>query len=189
MFGTPGGGSNPGDPGNPGNPNPPGGTKLSQGRPITASSTVFTYAAANANDGDTGTYWESGGGAYPANLTVSLATSASLSGVVVKLNPSAAWGARTENIAVQGRASGASGFTTLVAAANYTFNPATGNTVTIPVSGSAPTCGCSSPETPGRPVRQVAEFQVFGTPAANPDLTVTGVSFTPTPPTESQAIT
>ncbi|THG34536.1 glycosyl hydrolase [Glaciibacter flavus] len=188
VFGTPGGGSNPGDPGNPGNPNPPGGTKLSQGRPITASSTVFTYAAANANDGDTGTYWESGGGAYPANLTVSLATSASLSGVVVKLNPSAAWGARTENVAVQGRASGASGFTTLVAAANYTFDPATGNTVNIPVSGSAQDVRLVVTSNTQAPGAQAAEFEVWGTPAATPDLTVTGVTASPSAPNESQAI-
>ena len=36
---------------------------------------------------------------------------------------------------------------------------------------------------------QVAEIQVFGTPAPNPDLTVTGTSFTPAGPVETDQIT
>lgn len=34
------------------------GDNLAAGKPIEASSTVHTFVAANANDGDTGTYWE-----------------------------------------------------------------------------------------------------------------------------------
>ena len=41
----------------------------------------------------------------------------------------------------------------------------------------------------GAPGGQVAEFQVFGEPAPNPDLTVTAVSWTPANPTETDAIT
>src|SRR4051794_4534571 len=44
----------------------PGGN-LAVGKPIEASSTVYTFVATNANDNDTSTYWE--GSAYPANLT------------------------------------------------------------------------------------------------------------------------
>lgn len=36
---------------------------------------------------------------------------------------------------------------------------------------------------------QVAELQVIGTPAANPDLTVTGMSWSPSAPVETDALT
>src|SRR5262249_38729410 len=39
------------------------------------------------------------------------------------------------------------------------------------------------------PGGQVAEFQVVGTPAPNPDLVVTGSSWTPTSPVETDSIT
>ena len=52
---------------------PPAGSNLAQGRPVTATSVQQTYVAANAVDGSTATYWEGAPGAYPSNLTVSLA--------------------------------------------------------------------------------------------------------------------
>ena len=42
-----------------------------------------------------------------------------------------------------------------------------------------PTSGSPSPPTPARPAARSAEFQVIGTPAPNPDLTVTGISCRP----------
>ncbi len=48
------------------------GADLARGKPITASSTVHTFVAANANDGQTSTYWEGAGGSYPQTLTVKL---------------------------------------------------------------------------------------------------------------------
>ena len=48
------------------------------------------------------------------------------------LPPSAAWGTRTQTLSVLGSADGSS-YGTLVGSATYTFNPATGNTVTIPL--------------------------------------------------------
>ncbi|MEV0624064.1 CARDB domain-containing protein, partial [Nonomuraea sp. NPDC050404] len=41
----------------------------------------------------------------------------------------------------------------------------------------------------GAPSGQVAEFQIFGSPAANPDLTVTNLTWTPASPTATTAIT
>ncbi|WP_238332293.1 CARDB domain-containing protein [Kribbella jejuensis] len=41
----------------------------------------------------------------------------------------------------------------------------------------------------GAPAGQVAELQVLGVPAPNPDLTLSGVSWTPTSPVETDAIT
>ncbi|MGC4865635.1 discoidin domain-containing protein [Micromonospora sp. DT53] len=167
--------------------NPPTGSNLAVGKPITASGFVHTFVATNANDNNVATYWEGNGN--PSTLTVQLGANASLSQVVVKLNPDPAWGARTQNITVLGRDQGSSSFTTLVGAANYTFNPGSGNTVTIPVSGAAADVRLSIASNTGAPAGQVAEFQVFGTPAPNPDLTVTGMSFSPSAPVETSTIT
>ncbi|WP_328457040.1 discoidin domain-containing protein [Streptomyces sp. NBC_00386] len=164
------------------------GSNLAEGKPIEASSSTFTYVAANANDGQIGTYWESAGGAYPATLTTKLGANADLGQIVVKLNPDAAWSTRTQNIQVLGRDQDATAFTGLVAAKDYTFNPAGGNTVTIPVSGTAADVQLKFTSNSGAPGGQVAEFQVIGTPAANPDLKVTGITNAPAAPVESDAI-
>ncbi|MEU5903710.1 discoidin domain-containing protein [Micromonospora sp. NPDC047467] len=165
----------------------PTGTNLAVGKPITASGYVHTYVATNANDNNVATYWEGNGN--PSTLTVQLGANASLSQIVLKLNPDSAWGTRTQNVTVLGRDQGSSTFTTLVGAANYTFNPATGNTVTIPVSGAAADVRLSIASNTGAPAGQVAEIQVIGTPAPNPDLTVTGMSFSPSAPVETSAVT
>ncbi|MGA5652524.1 discoidin domain-containing protein [Streptomyces seoulensis] len=165
-----------------------GGSNLAQGKPIDASSSTFTFVAANANDGQTGTYWESAGGAYPATLTTKLGANADLSQVVVKLSPDSAWATRTQNIQVLGRDQDATTFTSLAAAKDYTFNPASGNSVTIPVSGAAADVQLKVTSNTGAPGAQVAEFQVIGTPAANPDLKVTGITNSPAAPVESDTI-
>jgi len=162
------------------------GSNLAVGKPIEASSTVFTFVATNANDNDTATYWE--GSAYPANLTVKLGANATTSSVVVKLNPDTAWGTRQQTFSILGREQSSSTFTTLVGSATYTFNPATGNTVSIPVSATAADVRLSFTANTGAPSGQVAEFQVIGTPAPNPDLTITGLSFTPSAPVETDAV-
>ncbi|WP_432873463.1 discoidin domain-containing protein [Microbispora rosea] len=166
-----------------------GGSNMAVGRPITASSSTFTYVAANANDNDLTTYWEGAGGSYPQTLTVQLGANAVVSSVVLKLNPDAAWSTRTQTVQVLGREQSASGFTTLSGAATYTFNPATGNTVTIPVSGTVADVQLRFTANSGAPAGQVAEFQVIGAPAPNPDLTVTSLSASPASPVETDAVT
>ncbi|WP_305782458.1 discoidin domain-containing protein [Symbioplanes lichenis] len=165
----------------------PGGMNLAVGKPITASSTAFTFVAANANDNNTATYWE--GSAYPATLTVALGANAVTSSVIVKLNPGTDWATRTQTFAVLGREQSASAFTTLVGSAAYTFNPASGNTVTVPVSATVADVRLSFTANTGAPSGQVAEFQVVGVPAPNPDLTVTAVSAAPSAPVETDTIT
>ncbi|HET6710142.1 discoidin domain-containing protein [Amycolatopsis sp.] len=165
------------------------GTNLALGKPITASSTEWTYVAANANDGSLATYWEGGGGSYPNLLTVALGANADLDRVVVKLDPDPAWGPRTQTIAVEGREQSASAFTTLVAERTYGFDPATGNTVTIPVGGRAADVRLRVTANSGAGGGQAAELQVLGVPAPNPDLTISGVSWSPQNPVETDAIT
>ncbi|MFC7041430.1 discoidin domain-containing protein, partial [Nonomuraea rubra] len=111
----------------------PDGTNLALGKTMTESGHTHTYAAANANDDNLQTYWE--GAAYPATLTAQLGANADLTSIVLKLNPDPAWGRRTQTLQVLGREQNASTFTTLVAQATYTFDPATGNSVTVPVTG------------------------------------------------------
>lgn len=167
---------------------PPTGKDLAANRPVVASSTEWTYVAGNAVDGQLGSYWEGAGGQYPSTLTVSLASASQLSGVVVKLNPDAAWGNRTQTFEVQGR-TGTGAFTTLAPPVARAFSPSTGNTVTVPVSGTASDVRLVFTGNTGAGNGQVAELEVLGTPAPNPDLTVTGVASSPASPTESTAVT
>jgi hypothetical protein len=179
--GDDGGGDDGGDPGG-------DGTNLAAGKPIEASSTAFSFVAANANDDSIGTYWESTG--YPSTLTVKLGADAEITAVVVKLNPDPVWATRTQDIEILGRAQGADGFTTLVNRADYTFNPATNqNAVTIPVSGSVADVQLKFSGNTGAPGGQVGDLQVIGTATPNPDLTVSALSWTPANPVASDAIT
>nr|WP_164472870.1 discoidin domain-containing protein [Cohnella candidum] len=169
------------------NGNPGTGTNLALNKPISASSNTQNFVAANANDGSTATYWE--GGAYPSTLTVDLGANASITSVVVKLNPDPIWATRTQTIQVLGHDQNSTTFNNLVSAAQYTFNPASGNQVTIPVTATVSAVRLQFTTNSGAPSGQVAEFEITGTPAANPDLTVTGMSWSPASPVETDAIT
>jgi hypothetical protein len=163
------------------------GSNLALRKPITASGFVHTFVATNANDDNVTTYWE--GNANPATLTTELGSNADLSSVVVRLNPDSAWGNRTQTFSILGREQSATGFTTIAASAAYNFSPSSGNTVTVPVSARVADVRLNFTGNTGAPSGQVAELQVMGVPAPNPDLTLSGVSWTPTSPVETDAIT
>ncbi|MFF2780949.1 discoidin domain-containing protein [Streptomyces sp. NPDC058052] len=165
------------------------GSNLAVGKAISASSTVHTFAAANANDNSTATYWEGAGGSYPNTLTVKLGANADLDRLVLRLNPDTAWGARSQTIEVLGRAQDATGLTGLVAAKSYAFDPGSGNQVTIPVTARAADVQLRITANTGAPAGQIAEFQVIGVPAPNPDLRVSGLTVSPASPVESDPIT
>ncbi|MFJ6248386.1 discoidin domain-containing protein [Streptomyces sp. NPDC092045] len=165
------------------------GSNLAVGKPISASSTVHGFVAANANDNDTGTYWEGAGGSYPNTLTVGLGSNADLDRLVLKLDPATAWAARNQTVEVLGREQSAPGFTSLVAAKSYAFDPAGGNTVTVPVTARVADVQLRFTANTGSSAGQLAEFQVIGVPAPNPDLEVTGLTTTPAAPVESDRIT
>jgi hypothetical protein len=105
-------------------------TNLALNAAVTASSYTQAYVPANAVDGNTSSYWEGTNGAWPTTFTVNLGSAKSLGSVVVDLPPSTAWNTRTQTLSVLGSANGSS-FSTLVSSATYTWNPSTGNTVTI----------------------------------------------------------
>jgi hypothetical protein len=163
------------------------GTNLALGKPISGTGYTYTFAPANANDGDVTTYFE--GSSYPSQLTVKLGGNADVNSVVVKLNPATAWSTRTQTIQVLGREQSATSFTSISAAQTYTFNPSTGNTVTIPVSARVADVELSITSNSGAPGGQVAELQVIGTPAPNPDLTVSASSWSPSAPVETSSVT
>ncbi|WP_405968508.1 discoidin domain-containing protein [Streptomyces sp. NBC_00015] len=163
------------------------GSNLAVGRPITASSTVHTFVAENANDNSTSTYWEGSG--HPATLTVQLGANADVTSLVLRLAPDSSWGPRTQTVQVLGREQSASGFTSLAAAREYAFSPASGNTVTIPVAARVADVQLRFTANSGAPAGQIAEFQVIGTAAPNPDLQVTSLTAAPVSPVESDTIT
>ncbi|WP_424850628.1 discoidin domain-containing protein [Streptomyces sp. SAI-129] len=166
------------------------GSNLSVGKPISASSFIHTYVAQNANDNSTSTYWEGAAGSYPNTLTLKLGANADVDRVVLKLNPDTGWSKRTQNIQVLGRAQDASGFTSLVAAKDYVFDPASGgNSVTVPVGARAADVQLKFTSNTGATAGQIAEFQVIGVPAPNPDLEVTKLTTSPDSPVESDEIT
>ncbi|MBM9618806.1 CARDB domain-containing protein [Streptomyces zhihengii] len=181
IYGEGGGGPDPGDP-------PPAGTNLALRKPIEASSHTQTYVAANANDDSTSSYWEASG--QPSTLTVKLGADADLSGVVLKLNPDAAWGTRTQSIQVLGRKAGETAFVSLKDRADYVFNPASNqNTVNIAVSGRYADVRLQFFGNTGGGGGQVAEFQVVGAAAPAPDLTVTDLTWSPSAPSETDTVT
>ncbi len=101
---------------------------LALGKPISSGEHTDVYVATNVNDGKTDTYWESKG--FPAEMTINLESSRKFSTVAVRLNPSAVWEARTQEIAVFISADGTN-FTELAPAARCDFNPDTGNRIRI----------------------------------------------------------
>ncbi|MEV8627312.1 discoidin domain-containing protein [Streptomyces sp. NPDC051079] len=165
------------------------GSNLAVGKAITASSTVHTFVAAHANDNSTATYWEGAGGSYPNSLTVKLGADADLDRLVLRLDPAAAWGARSQTVEVLGRAQDATGFTGLVAAKSYSFDPGSGNQVTIPLTARVADVQLRFTANTGAPAGQIAEFQVIGVPAPNPNLRVTGLTVSPAAPVESDPVT
>ncbi|MEV5518642.1 discoidin domain-containing protein [Streptomyces flaveolus] len=163
------------------------GSDLAVGKPIEASSVIHTYVAANANDNNTATYWEGGAGSYPNTLTVKLGADADVDRLVLRLDPD--WGSRTQTIEVQGREQNANGFTSLVAAKEYAFTPAGQNTVTVPVGRRTADVRLRFTANSGATAGQLAEFQVMGVAAPNPDLEVTRLTTSPAAPVESDDIT
>ncbi|MBB6730212.1 carbohydrate-binding protein [Cohnella sp. CBP 2801] len=135
-------------------------TNLALNKPIAEGGHTQVYAAANANDGNSATYWEGAANAYPNWIRVDLGSVRAVSQVVIKLPGS--WGSRTQTLAVQGSSDDVS-YSTLVSSATYTFAPSM-NSVSIPVAGASVryvklVFSANSGATGG----QVSELEVYGT--------------------------
>jgi hypothetical protein len=135
---------------------------LALDKKITASSSTTTdFPATYANDGNVETYWESTNNVFPQWLKLDLGAATSVSKVVLRLPPEAAWAARKQTILVEGSADGST-FSTLVATADYTFDPATQNTVTITFTAtSIRALRVTFSANTGWPAGQCAELEVY----------------------------
>jgi PKD repeat protein/type 1 glutamine amidotransferase len=134
---------------------------LALGRPVTATSATQSYAAGNTVDGNASSYWESANNAFPQSLTVDLGASVSVSRVVLKLPPATAWQTRTQTLSVLGSTTGST-YSTLVGSAGYSFNPATGNTVTITFPASSQRyLRLTITGNTGWPAGQLSEYEVY----------------------------
>ena len=136
--------------------------------PFSASSFTDVYPAGNAGDGNANTYWESANNAFPQWLQVDLGSAVSVNQTILKLPPAAAWQTRTQTLTVQGSTNGSS-FSTLKASAGYTFNPSSGNTVTIDfTAATARYVRLNITGNTGWPAGQLSELEVYGPAAATP---------------------
>ncbi|WP_405014724.1 discoidin domain-containing protein [Kitasatospora sp. NBC_01539] len=136
---------------------------LALNRPTSESGHTQVYGSANATDGNPDTYWESTNNAFPQWLQVDLGTAAVVRRIVISLPPSAAWGARTQTVSVQG-GTDATSPAVLTAPAAYGFDPATGNTatVTLPAAVTARYVRLTFTGNTGWPAGQVAALKVYG---------------------------
>ncbi|MFE9169065.1 discoidin domain-containing protein [Streptomyces kebangsaanensis] len=148
-----------------GNPDPDPNRNLAKGRPATATGSQDVYTPGKAVDGDANTYWESANNAFPQSWTVDLGSNEPVRRLVLKLPPSPAWGARTQTITVQGSTDG-SAYSTVVGSQGYRFDPATGNTATVPLpSGtSLRWLRLTVSANTGWPAGQFSEVEAYRTP-------------------------
>ncbi|MEY9932738.1 chitodextrinase [Catenulispora sp. GP43] len=159
-----------------------GSGNLALGKPTSASGNAQGYVSANAVDGDPNTYWESVDSAFPQWFQVDLGSATAVASVVMKLPSS--WGARTQTLTLAGSTDGST-FNTLAGSAGYTFDPASGNSVTVTFgTASVRYLRATFTANTGWPAGQLSEFQVYAPsgsgggdttpPSAPTNLTVTG---------------
>ncbi|MFD0637298.1 discoidin domain-containing protein [Catenulispora yoronensis] len=134
-------------------------TDLAAGKATSESSHTDVYGSGNVTDGNQATYWESANNAFPQWVQVDLGASQSASRVVLQLP--AGWGQRNQTLSLLGSTDGST-FSTLKASATYSFDPNSGNTVTITFPAtSARYFRVSITANTGWPAGQISSFQVW----------------------------
>ncbi|WP_405056771.1 carbohydrate-binding protein [Kribbella sp. NBC_01505] len=128
---------------------------LAAGKPTSESSHSQSYVSGNVTDGNQSSYWESANNAFPQWTQVDLGSAQSVSRVVLQLP--AAWGARDQTLSLLASSDGNT-FTTVKAAATYTFGPTT--TITFPASTQRYWRVNITANT-GWPAAQLSEFQIW----------------------------
>jgi hypothetical protein len=140
---------------------PPSNTNLALGKTASASGNADVYVPSRAVDGDANSYWESTNSAFPQWIQVDLGAATSVGRVVLKLPPATAWATRTQTLTVQGSTDGSS-WSTVVGSAGYTFNPATGNTVTISFAATSTRyLRLTVTANTGWPAGQLSEYEIY----------------------------
>ncbi|WP_019072678.1 carbohydrate-binding protein [Streptomyces hokutonensis] len=134
-------------------------TDLAVGKPTGESSHNDVYPSSNVTDGNQNTYWESANNAFPQWVQVDLGSARTASRAVLQLP--AAWGARTQTLTLGGSTDGTA-FTTLKSSAALTFDPSTGNTVTLTFPATAQRYyRVTVTANNGWPAAQFSTFQVW----------------------------
>ena len=134
-------------------------TDLAAGEPTSESSHNQTYSSSAVTDGNQSSYWESANSAFPQWVQVDLGSAQSASRVVLQLP--ASWGARTQTLSLQGSTDN-SAFTTVKGSADYSFDPTTGNTVTLTFPATTQRYfRVAVTANSGWPAAQLSEFQVW----------------------------
>ena len=153
-----------------------GTTNIALGKATSASSTQGGYPSSNATDGDAGSYWESANNVFPQWIQVDLGATTSIGKVTLKLPPATAWATRAQTLSVQGSTDGGT-FATIVSSASYTFDPATGNTVSIAfLATNARFVRLNITANTGWPAGQVSDFEVFATTGGSATLSASTAS-------------
>jgi len=142
-------------------PEPIEGENLALHKAVSADANTQIYYAINSVDGNVNTYWEGASNAYPNTLTVDLGEIFSIKIIRVRLNPKPIWSARIQTFSISGSSDGEE-YSTIVNSADYTFDPATTNTVTIDFNTvSVRYVKLEFNANSGAPGGQVAEFEVY----------------------------
>jgi hypothetical protein len=170
------------------------GVNLAIGKTVTVNgSNSASFGPANVNDGNTATYWEGVGNAFPNSLTVNLGSTLSIGQLVVKLNPG--WGSRNQIFAVMGSTDNTN-WSTLAASASYAFTPGAGNAVTINLGApSVRYVRLNFTANSAAAAGQVAELEIYASGGSTPpppvqaDLIVTNVGWTPANPIGGNEVT
>lgn len=157
------------------------GANLALNKTVTASSAFPGFPAANAVDGNGSSYYEGAANSYPNTLTVDLGSVLNVGTAVLKLPSS--WGTRSQTLSVTGSTDNTA-YSTLAASQAYSFNPVSGNTVSVTfAAASVRYVRLNFSANTGATGGQVAEFEVYGsgpvTPTASPTATALP-TFTPT---------
>lgn len=103
---------------------------LTTGKSVESSEYEDVYKVGNMLDGSTLTYFESKKGLFPAYLTVNMGEISTVKYINIHLPPLLTWGARTQDIEIQGSFDGIT-FFNVVEKTKYTFDSANGNMVSI----------------------------------------------------------
>ncbi|WP_194904336.1 choice-of-anchor D domain-containing protein [Catenulispora rubra] len=173
-----------------------GTTNVAAGKPATASGSALHHNPGNATDPSTYSYWAGVNHTFPQWLQVDLGTATSVGKVKLRLPPQTSWATRTQTLSVLGSTDGTN-FTTVVASADYTFDPATGNSVDI-LFGPTTVRYLRLNITANThwPAGQVSSFEVYptvsGTGPATLSAVPTSLAFAPTAVTTNsdwQAVT
>jgi F5/8 type C domain len=139
----------------------PPNTNLALNKATAESSHTQDYGSGNVVDGNSSSYWESANNAFPQWVQVDLGAATTISRLVLKLPPPAAWATRTQTVSVSGSSNGSS-FSTIVGPAGYTFHPGTGNTATITFPAtSARYVRLTFTANTGWPAGQLSELEVY----------------------------